>query len=673
MKNHLAIFCGAFIALCFGNSAQGQGTAFTYQGVLRDGAALANGSYDLRFILFDVEAFGFPVGPIRTNMAVAVSNGLFTVTLDFGPDVFEGSERWLEIGVRPGGAAGGFTTLSPRTRLTPAPYALFAPVAGRAATAATATNALSAGSVPWTGLTGIPAGFADGVDNNSTYTAGAGLTLSGTRFSVAAGGIQTSNLADGAVTALKLAADSVTGGHIQFGAIDTFHLAPGAVGPEALQQPYQSGRVSVENFIPFSSFITRRINHNVVFPTPFSGLPTVTLSLETPHSSAARLIHPIIVRNKTTSGFQLSFPLPNIPITVAQRGSFSLAPLAMVNGQPAMVFADLGLRYLRALDTNGIRWPATSVQITPDNIAEVELLTVNGRPAVAYVDNNSFDIKYVRASDANGATWPPSVNVVTNVSAGDVSIALIAGRPAVVYRDFADGNVWYARALDADGNAWGASSKVDAGHSPDLAEVNSLPGISYDWTNGPPPNSSTYTNQLRFIRGTDANGSAWTASVPVATFGLFQQVLQTQLLIVAGNPAIMFVFNQGGVSSASLPRFARASNNNGTAWNAPVDVSVGGGRFLAGQYTAAMVNGQPAMAWLDSGSGAIVYSVSRDNGASFNTQRAFEYDGRFGLAVSLADVNGFAALTFSDAEETFYLREATPVPDTYINWIAVEP
>ncbi len=38
---------------------------------------------------------------------------------------------------------------------------------------------------PWSGLTGVPTGFADGVDNDTTYAASTGITLSGTQFSVA--------------------------------------------------------------------------------------------------------------------------------------------------------------------------------------------------------------------------------------------------------------------------------------------------------------------------------------------------------------------------------------------------------------------------------------------------------------------------------------------------------
>jgi trimeric autotransporter adhesin len=119
------------------------GTAFTYQGRLTDGGASANGTYDLRFILFDVEAFGFPVGPVITNDNVNVSNGVFAVTLDFGA-AFNGAARWLEIGVRPGSSTGTFTALDPRQSLTPAPHALYAAVAGNAVLT---NNAISSGHI----------------------------------------------------------------------------------------------------------------------------------------------------------------------------------------------------------------------------------------------------------------------------------------------------------------------------------------------------------------------------------------------------------------------------------------------------------------------------------------------------------------------------------------------
>ncbi len=47
---------------------------------------------------------------------------------------------------------------------------------------------LGAVIVPWTSLGGVPAGFADGVDNDTTYSAGPGLVLGGTQFSVSFAG-----------------------------------------------------------------------------------------------------------------------------------------------------------------------------------------------------------------------------------------------------------------------------------------------------------------------------------------------------------------------------------------------------------------------------------------------------------------------------------------------------
>src|SRR2546423_3011727 len=106
-----------------------QGPAFTYQGRLADTGSPANGDYDLKFSLFDDPSAGNQVGDSLTNSPTSVSNGLFTVTLDFGAGWFTGDPRWLEIGVTTNGSGGDFTALTPRQALTPTPYAIHASTA----------------------------------------------------------------------------------------------------------------------------------------------------------------------------------------------------------------------------------------------------------------------------------------------------------------------------------------------------------------------------------------------------------------------------------------------------------------------------------------------------------------------------------------------------------------
>ena len=103
------------------------GTAFTYQGRLFIGDVPANGLYDLEFTNYDLAAGGNALGGFNTN-ALPVTNGLFTVTLDFGA-VFDGTPRWLEISERTN-STGAFGTLAPRQLLAAAPYATYAASAG---------------------------------------------------------------------------------------------------------------------------------------------------------------------------------------------------------------------------------------------------------------------------------------------------------------------------------------------------------------------------------------------------------------------------------------------------------------------------------------------------------------------------------------------------------------
>ena len=155
--------------------ARAQGTAFTYQGRLADGGQPANGSYHLAFSLYGTGTGGTMLAGPVTNPAVTVTNGLFTVMIDFGAGVFTGGTNWLDIAVGTNDAA-GFTELTPRQLLTPVPYAILANTASNllgTVTAAQVSGILPAASLPATVITNNEAG----VNLGGSFTGnGAGLT-----------------------------------------------------------------------------------------------------------------------------------------------------------------------------------------------------------------------------------------------------------------------------------------------------------------------------------------------------------------------------------------------------------------------------------------------------------------------------------------------------------------
>jgi hypothetical protein len=114
-----------------GSSAPAQpaaplGTAFTYQGELQDQGQPANGTYDFSFRLLDGADPGTAsqVGSPLAVDHVDISDGIFSVELDFGVGPFNGEARWLEISVARDGET--LTALSPTQPLTPVPAALYA-------------------------------------------------------------------------------------------------------------------------------------------------------------------------------------------------------------------------------------------------------------------------------------------------------------------------------------------------------------------------------------------------------------------------------------------------------------------------------------------------------------------------------------------------------------------
>lgn len=183
--------CAVAALLTAASAALGQGTVIHYQGRLNDGGSPANGAYDFKFTIFDAAADGSAVGSTLQVDDATVAEGLFGTDLDFGVGTFNGADRWLQIEVRPGASTGAFTALTPRTKLLPVPYSIFAAQAASVTVGAVGSSQLANGAVDSTKL--------------------------------ATGAVDANALADGSVTASKIPDGTITDSKLA-----TTYLTPGA-------------------------------------------------------------------------------------------------------------------------------------------------------------------------------------------------------------------------------------------------------------------------------------------------------------------------------------------------------------------------------------------------------------------------------------------------------------
>ncbi|HLV79894.1 MAG TPA: hypothetical protein VKT32_06405 [Chthonomonadaceae bacterium] len=224
---HLLLYLGALA-----HPVHAQATAFAYSGQLVIGTTRANGTYDFRFTLYTAATGGSAVSTPVIVSGVTVTNGSYAVTLDFGAGSFAGapSTLYMRIAYRiPGGPWFGdsekpvqltvrFAILSADTlSIAGYPVSTAAPASGQA--------------LVWNGSAWAPASMSGG---GNTYQAGAGLTLTGNVFSIAAAGVVSSMLAGSAVTSAAIAASAVTSSALASGAVTAAALASGAVTSSSL-------------------------------------------------------------------------------------------------------------------------------------------------------------------------------------------------------------------------------------------------------------------------------------------------------------------------------------------------------------------------------------------------------------------------------------------------------
>ncbi len=190
------------------------GTAFTYQGQLQANGEPITDDCGMAFRLYDASSGGNQVGsPITTT--VSVNAGLFTASLDFGGDAFDGDARWLGIRVKCGGDT-AYADLG-RQALTAAPYALYArstgALQGRPVTAASpALNQV----LKWDGSAWTPAADESGAGGGHWSLTGNSATVPGTHFLGTTDGVSLT-LAVSGTAALRLepngTSPNLVGGH----------------------------------------------------------------------------------------------------------------------------------------------------------------------------------------------------------------------------------------------------------------------------------------------------------------------------------------------------------------------------------------------------------------------------------------------------------------------------
>lgn len=119
---------GLLATIAFIGITQAATTKFNYQGEIIYNGSPANGTFFVRFNLYDSLVGGGILHDISGNYDI--ENGLLNAELDFLDNEFLGADRWIEILIQEpnltseGMGGGTFFTLSPRVPINTAPYAI---------------------------------------------------------------------------------------------------------------------------------------------------------------------------------------------------------------------------------------------------------------------------------------------------------------------------------------------------------------------------------------------------------------------------------------------------------------------------------------------------------------------------------------------------------------------
>lgn len=428
----------ALSALPLAASAAPLGPAFSYQGFLRDGSQPASGLYDFQVCVYEATSGGAPLNCAPDFNEVPVQGGDFALALNFPAATFLGEERFLEVRARAGTATGAYTVLTPRQLIRSVPEAL---------------RANAASTAPWSGLSGVPAGFADGVDNTGVASITAGAGLSGGTIT----GTGTIAIANGGITQAMIGTGAVGTAQIANGAVGFTQIAPGAVGAAQINDSQVQRRIGGTCAV---GEYFRGINADgTTLCEPVPGVPRVSVVAAGP--AAPTTAQPSVATGPdglpvvayVTSGFGIRVArCANAACTVIASDNVVVAASALNpaivvrgDGRPLVGYYDIS-GALRVADCANAACSvsATTRTISASNVGQSLAMTIapNGRVWIAYYDGGPARDLYVFGCQTSNCS-PPALNALAPLlldSAGDVgnfvSIAVGAdNRPVIAYRE----------------------------------------------------------------------------------------------------------------------------------------------------------------------------------------------------------------------------------------------
>jgi hypothetical protein len=609
------------------DSLQAQGTSFTYQGRLNDSGSPAGGSYDLTFALYNSTSLASTnvAGPI-TNSAVAVTNGLFTTVLDFGPGIFTGTNYWLQIGVRANGDTNAFTTLAPRQPLTPTPYAVFANTASNLS--GTLPSTQLSGALPSAQISGTYSGavtFSNSANSFIGAFSGTGSSLSN---------LNASHLTSGTVADARLSANvPLLNGNQTFTGANTF---TNLTGNSFSGSFFGNGLVGW--IVTNGTAVQAQIDHGYLLTN--SQLATVTL----PASPNAGDI--VRISGAGAGGWQTA---QNAGQSVV--GSFSsyansywTSVQTSDNWQSIASSAD-GTKLVAATLAKGIFifsggvW--SSLAVNPTGATGVAS-SADGTKLVAVVSGGSGGI-YLFTNSTTGWVQPagsPTGNFESVASSADGSRLVAVVNGGLMYASTNSGATWTAQSVP-QGNIQAWYSVASSANGSNLVAV-VYGGI-------------IYTNSGTTWTATSAPGSKNWISVASSADG-------SKLVAVIFGGGIYTSVNSGSTwqqtSAPSTNWYAVASSADGAKLAAAVR---GGGIYLSSNSGATWTQqaGAPVQNWVSIASSA---DGSQLAAAVYNTASGIYVSQSSTQVSSMTGTNGFISGGQGTAVELQYIGNGKFMP-----------